>query len=107
MGCYKILWPATGSDGFNRVWSPGSALRMGPAKKKTHYTMKEACELIGVSRHTLLRWFAEGRVDEVPRSRRNNYRMFRDEDIERIREYAEAVDLPSTDHKKQGRLFED
>ena len=78
---------------------------MPPAQKK-HTSMKEACELIGVSRHTLLRWFAEGRVEEVPRSRRNNYRMFREEDIQRIRAYAEAVDLPATDDKRQGRLFD-
>ena len=78
---------------------------MSPAQKK-HYSMKEACELIGVSRHTLLRWFSEGRVEEVPRSRRNNYRMFREEDIQRIRAYAEAVDLPTTDHTKQGKLFD-
>ena len=74
-------------------------------KKKT-YTMKEACRLIGVSRHTLLRWFAEGRVEEVPRSRRNNYRVFRDEDVERIRTYAEAVELPRREHRRQGKLFE-
>jgi len=76
------------------------------AARKKHYTMKEALERIGVSRHTLLRWFQEGKVEEVPRSRRNNYRLFRDEDIERIRAYAEAVDLPRTEHKRQGRLFE-
>ena len=76
------------------------------ARKRDYYTMKEACELIGVSRHTLLRWFSEGKVEDVPRSRRNNYRMFRREDIERIRAYAEAVDLPRREHKRQGKLFE-
>jgi DNA-binding transcriptional MerR regulator len=77
-----------------------------PPLKRNFYTMKEACTLIGVSRFTLLRWFAEGKVEEVPRSRRNNYRMFRPEDVERIRAYAEAVDLPQKEHAKQGRLFE-
>lgn len=67
--------------------------------------MKEACERIGVSRHTLLRWFTQGRVGEVPRSRRNRYRQFRDEDIERIRAYAEALELPR-EHGKQGKLFD-
>jgi excisionase family DNA binding protein len=77
-----------------------------PARKRSFYTMKEACERIGVSRHTLLRWFGEGRVAEVPRSRRNRYRQFREEDIERIRAYAEALDLPEKEHKRQGRLFD-
>jgi predicted site-specific integrase-resolvase len=67
--------------------------------------MKEACRLIGVSRYTLLRWFREGRVEDVPRSRRNNYRAFRPQDIERIKGYAEAVDLPAKEHRRQGRLF--
>ncbi len=78
---------------------------MAPAKRD-FYTMKEACDLIGVSRHTLLRWFAEGKVEEVPRSRRNNYRMFRPEDVERIRTYAQAVDMPAKEHRRQGKLFE-
>ncbi len=78
---------------------------MAPAKRD-FYTMKEACDLIGVSRFTLLRWFAEGKVEEVPRSRRNNYRMFRPEDIERIRAYAQAVDIPAKEHRRQGKLFE-
>ena len=76
------------------------------ARKRGYYTMKEACELIGVSRHTLLRWFREGKVADVPRSRRNNYRQFRDEDIERIRSFAEAMDLPAREHKRQGKLFD-
>jgi excisionase family DNA binding protein len=78
---------------------------MAPAKRD-FYTMQEAADLIGVSRHTLLRWFAEGKVEEVPRSRRNNYRMFRPEDIERIKAYAQAVDLPDQGHRRQGRLFD-
>ena len=73
---------------------------------RSYYTMKEACKLIGVSRYTLLRWFGEEKVAEVPRSRRNNYRMFRPEDIERIRAYAQAVDLPVREHTRQGKLFQ-
>ena len=77
------------------------------ARRRGTYTMKEACERIGVSRHTLLRWFSEGKVADVPRSRRNNYRQFRDEDIQRIRTFAEAMDLPTAEDRRQGRLFED
>jgi predicted site-specific integrase-resolvase len=76
------------------------------AEEREFYNMKEACELIGVSRHTLLKWFSEGKVEEVPRQRRNNYRIFRPEDIERIRAYAQAVDVPKKDNDRQGTLFE-
>jgi len=70
------------------------------------YTMREALKLIGVSRYTLLKWFAQGKVAEVPRNRRNNYRMFRRSDIERIRAYAHQLVLPENDQKGQGRLFD-
>ena len=76
------------------------------AKEREFYTMKEACGLIGVSRHTLLKWFSEGKVEEVPRQRRNNYRMFRPEDIERIRAYALALDVPTKGDDRLGMLFE-
>lgn len=70
------------------------------------YTMGEAVKLIGVSRYTLLKWFARGKVAEVPRNKRNNYRMFRQRDIERIRTYAHEMVVPQEDQKGQGRLFD-
>lgn len=70
------------------------------------FTMGEAVKLIGVSRYTLLKWFAQGKVAEVPRNRRNNYRMFRRRDIERIRTYAHEMVVPQEDQKGQGRLFD-
>ena len=76
-----------------------------PVQESGFYTMGEAVKLIGVSRYTLLKWFAGGKVAEVPRNRRNNYRMFRRSDIERIRAYAHQVVLPEKDQKGQGRLF--
>ncbi len=43
----------------------------------------EAAKKLGVSRQTLLRWFAERRITEVRRDH-NNWRIFSDHDIERI-----------------------
>ena len=74
-------------------------------EEKEFYSMAEAVKLIGVSRYTLLKWFAEGKVAEVPRNRRNNYRMFRRSDIERIRQYAHQLVLPEEDQRGQGKLF--
>jgi DNA-binding transcriptional MerR regulator len=75
------------------------------AEEREFYTMAEAVKLIGVSRYTLLKWFAEDKVAEVPRNRRNNYRMFRRSDIERIRAYAHQLVLPEQDQRGQGKLF--
>ena len=77
-----------------------------PNHASEFFTMAQAVKLIGVSRYTLLKWFAEGKVAEVPRNRRNNYRVFRPEDIERIRQYAHQLVLPEDSQKGQGRLFE-
>ena len=77
-----------------------------PVQESGFYTMSEAIKLIGVSRYTLIKWFAQGKVAEVPRNRRNNYRMFRPEDIERIRAYAQALDVPTKGDDRQGMLFE-
>ena len=54
---------------------------------------KEAAGRIGVSKNTLLRWFKEKKVSEVPRDR-NGWRIFRLEDIIRIKEYADRKILP-------------
>ena len=55
--------------------------------KKTYFQTNEAAKVIGVSRQTLLRWFREKRVDDVKRDR-NGWRLFADEDIKRIKEWA-------------------
>lgn len=44
----------------------------------------EAAKKLGVSRPTLLRWFAEKRVGDVGRDH-NNWRVFTRQDVERIR----------------------
>ncbi len=56
----------------------------GQVQGSEFHTMGEAVKLIGVSRYTLLKWFAQGKVAEVPRNKRNGYRMFRREDLQRF-----------------------
>lgn len=61
----------------------------------------EAAEKLGVSRNTLLRWFREGRVTEVPRDRRG-WRVFGLEDLERIRaELGDGSAVRELDSKQQ------
>jgi excisionase family DNA binding protein len=54
---------------------------------------REAAARIGVSRNTLLRWFREGRVEDVRRDR-NGWRFFCPEDVARIKAYAERQSPP-------------
>jgi excisionase family DNA binding protein len=50
-----------------------------------YLTIKSACQLLGVSQNTLRSWGATGKVTEY-RHPMNNYRLFRREDIEELRE---------------------
>ncbi len=44
----------------------------------------EAARRLGISKPTLLRWFAQKRIGEVRRDH-NNWRVFTDQDLRRIR----------------------
>jgi len=46
--------------------------------------------MVGIAPITLKRCLLDGRIDEVARDR-NNWRVFSDEDVERIREYIGAT----------------
>jgi excisionase family DNA binding protein len=54
---------------------------------------REAAQRVGVSRNTLLRWFREGRVQDVRRDR-NGWRCFGPEDVARIKAYVERQSPP-------------
>ena len=49
----------------------------------------EAAKLIGISKSTLLRWLEEGRVEDVERDWRG-WRVWRSDDIERVRAFQKA-----------------
>ena len=53
----------------------------------------EAAIKIGISKATLLRWFAQGKVEEVARDVRG-WRVFTKKDIERISKYANKIEAP-------------
>ncbi len=57
------------------------------------YSLKEAAGRVGVAPITLKRWLLEGKVEEVPRNR-HGWRLFREQDIERISSFARALPAP-------------
>ena len=57
------------------------------------YTLTEAAHRIGIAPITLKRWLLTGKVSEVGRDR-NGWRVFRDEDIARIKQYATRLTPP-------------
>ncbi len=54
------------------------------ARRPTTCGTAEAAKKLGVSKPTLLRWFAQKRIGEVRRDH-NNWRVFTDRDLQRIR----------------------
>ena len=59
-------------------------------------TLSEAAKEIGISPITLKRWLLSGKVAEVARDR-NGWRIFTDEDIEKIKKYANRRIEPGGD----------
>lgn len=54
------------------------------------YSTAEVAETIGVSKNTLLRWIAEGRLRDVQRDWRN-WREWTEADLERARQVRDAI----------------
>lgn len=54
----------------------------------------EAAKIAGISKATLLRWLKDGKIAEVARDVRG-WRVFTEDEVERIREYANRIVPPS------------
>lgn len=56
----------------------------GGVTKNRTYSTEEAAEVLGISKSTILRWFKQGRIEEVRRDR-NGWRVFTQADLTAIR----------------------
>ena len=52
---------------------------------QTYYRTLEACQRAGISRATLLRWIRQGILQDVRYKDRNGWRLFTEDDINRIK----------------------
>lgn len=52
---------------------------------QTYYNIGEACELVGISRDTFLRWVRKGKFPDVKHRDRNGWRLFTQDDIHRLK----------------------
>jgi DNA (cytosine-5)-methyltransferase 1 len=66
---------------------------------RQNMNLNEAAQAIGVSAVTLKRWLLSGKVEDVERNR-NNWRVFTQADVERIKQYA----LKHTEHGGASKL---
>jgi len=51
-----------------------------------YYRTAEVCQLVGIGRSTLLRWFRDGVISTLPRRDRRGWRLFTDTDIRGIQD---------------------
>ena len=60
-------------------------------KGKKYYRTSEACQITGLGRSTLLRWFKVSAVKDASHRDRRGWRLFTEADIERIKAEAEYI----------------
>lgn len=58
---------------------------------KRFYRTNEACKKAGISRATFFRWLKEGVVGDVQQTDRRGWRLFSDEDIDRLKKEAHMI----------------
>ena len=52
---------------------------------QTYYRTAEVCQMIGISRNTLFRWFKEGISKEAEHRDRRGWRLFTEDEIDRLK----------------------
>ncbi len=57
----------------------------------TYYLSSEACEMANISRGTLFRWIREGIIDDVKIKDRNGWRLFSEDEINKLKAEAQKT----------------
>ena len=60
---------------------------------QTYYRTAEVCYLAGISRSTLFRWLRNGTLDDVSHRDRRGWRLFTDDDINRINNESNKIKI--------------
>jgi DNA-binding transcriptional MerR regulator len=58
---------------------------------KTYFRTIEVCRMVGLSRNTLFRWLREGTFADVESVDRRGWRLFTEDDINRLKVEANRV----------------
>ena len=58
--------------------------------ERQHLKTRQVAQLLGISLNTLYRWLKKEKISEPLRGAENNYRLWKAEDIERIRQEVTA-----------------
>ena len=67
---------------------------------KVYFQTNEACKIAGISRATFFRWLKEGTIQDVKHKDRRGWRLFTEEDIDKLRQEAQKVISIETDRQQ-------
>jgi predicted site-specific integrase-resolvase len=68
---------------------------------QTYYRTAEVCRMVGICRNTLFRWFKEDSLREAQHRDRRGWRLFTEDEIDRLK--AEANRISKTEQFKTKR----
>jgi len=55
------------------------------------YTTKQVADILNIDKSTLLRWIRQGKIKDVPYRDGRNWRVWLQEDVDKIKEYHEKI----------------
>lgn len=59
---------------------------------ETYYRTREVCQMVGISRATLLRWLRSGVLQNISHRDRRGWRLFTEADVKKIKEEANKIE---------------
>ena len=59
---------------------------------ETYYRTGEVCQMVGISRATLLRWLRSGVLQDMSHRDRRGWRLFAEADVKRINNEANKIE---------------
>jgi len=65
-------------------------------KGDMYYRINEACKEAGISRNTFLRWVRLGKYPDVRHRNRNNWRLFSQEEVNKLKVTVEKIRVGET-----------
>jgi hypothetical protein len=69
---------------------------------QTFYNTQEACRLAGTNRFTFLRWVKLNKFNDVECRDRNGWRLFSEDDLQRLKEHVNHIERISVKKYSQG-----
>jgi excisionase family DNA binding protein len=69
---------------------------------QTFYSTQEACKLAGTNRFTFLRWVRQNKIADVKFRDRNGWRLFTEDDLKRLKNKVNHVEINHNLRNKAG-----